>query len=409
MREQTENNPERTGSVKRRIVFYIPGYDPIPPRRYRELYRSEGAAQAEISGYDLQVAGRTGASGYGWTVRYGSTDALSTAQIEFLQWNDIVKDSMKFNILQTYVKMFGTLGYYIRTGVLWRLFRLRPQPMIAALYPVIMLSSQLGLAALAGRILRHSTENIPGIPFALALSAGLVFSTAILMLFRKYDGPIYAYYLALDYVFSAQNGGRLPNSLAQRLSQFATQIKTALSADYDEILIVGHSTGAHMAVDVAAEVLRDAPPTKHLSLLTLGQVIPMVSFLPHAQGLRRALHDLSQDPRLTWVDVSAPGDGACFALSDPVTVSGVDPAPDKKLWPRVISAAFSESLSSETLNKTKWRFFRRHIQYLWAFDYPRGYDYFAITAGPLTLRQRYGDRGSTATRDARVLSPFTDM
>ena len=35
-------------SVTRRRVFYIPGYDPIHPRRYRELYRKEGAAQADI-------------------------------------------------------------------------------------------------------------------------------------------------------------------------------------------------------------------------------------------------------------------------------------------------------------------------------------------------------------------------
>ena len=31
------------GMIERRKFFYIPGYDPIHPRRYRELYRSEGA------------------------------------------------------------------------------------------------------------------------------------------------------------------------------------------------------------------------------------------------------------------------------------------------------------------------------------------------------------------------------
>ena len=41
--------PDR--SVAKRAVFYIPGYDPIHPRRYRELYRTKSAVQAEISGY----------------------------------------------------------------------------------------------------------------------------------------------------------------------------------------------------------------------------------------------------------------------------------------------------------------------------------------------------------------------
>ena len=48
-----------TGQVRRRRVFYIPGYDPIHPRRYRELYRKEGAAQAAISGYDIALSPKT--------------------------------------------------------------------------------------------------------------------------------------------------------------------------------------------------------------------------------------------------------------------------------------------------------------------------------------------------------------
>ena len=35
--------------VARRRVFYIPGYDPNPPRRYRELYRTESQKQAAIT------------------------------------------------------------------------------------------------------------------------------------------------------------------------------------------------------------------------------------------------------------------------------------------------------------------------------------------------------------------------
>ena len=45
--------------VFRRRVFFIPGCDPFHPRRYRELYRRHGAAQAEISGDALSVKPRT--------------------------------------------------------------------------------------------------------------------------------------------------------------------------------------------------------------------------------------------------------------------------------------------------------------------------------------------------------------
>ena len=51
--------------VRRRRVFYIPGYDPIHPRRYRELYRKEAAEQARISGYEIDLKAKSGSERYG--------------------------------------------------------------------------------------------------------------------------------------------------------------------------------------------------------------------------------------------------------------------------------------------------------------------------------------------------------
>ena len=58
-------------TISRRRVFYIPGYDPIHPRRYRELYRKESAAQAEVSGYDITLKPQdknASSARYGWQV-----------------------------------------------------------------------------------------------------------------------------------------------------------------------------------------------------------------------------------------------------------------------------------------------------------------------------------------------------
>jgi len=151
--------------------------------------------------------------------------------------------------------------------------------------------------------------------------------------------------------------------MAPRLKEFGESIAAALTKDVDEVLVVGHSSGADIAVMVFADLLRngrldaDGPA---VSLLTLGQAIPMTSFLPEATQLRTDLHLMAAQDRVVWVDVSAPGDGASFALCDPVSVSGV--APPNKRWPLVISAAFSQTLAPETLAATRWRFFRRHAQ-----------------------------------------------
>ena len=133
----------------------------------------------------------------------------------------------------------------------------------------------------------------------------------------------------------------------------------------------------------------------------------MVSFLPDAHRLRADLQYLSARDEVTWVDVTAPGDGCAFALCDPVSVSGVAP-PDKK-WPLVFSAAFSKTLSPERWKDLRWRFFRLHFQYLCAFDQPGDYDYFQITAGPMMLAARYGARAPSKSRIDQAVSKYTSV
>jgi hypothetical protein len=63
-----------------------------------------------------------------------------------------------------------------------------------------------------------------------------------------------------------------------------------------------------------------------------------------------------------------------------------------------MSAAFTQTLSTARWAELRWRFFRLHFQYLCAFDRPGDYDYFRITAGPLTLWQRYAGRPASKSR-----------
>ena len=163
-----------------------------------------------------------------------------------------------------------------------------------------------------------------------------------------------------------------------------------------------------MLADLIREAVAKGPA---LGFLSLGQAVPMVSFLPGAARLRGDLAYLSAREELTWVDVSAPGDGCSFALCDPVAVSGV--APEDQRWPLVISAAFTQTLKPETWEKLRRKYFRLHFQYLCAFDNLKGgtwdYDYFRITAGPKTLAKRFRRRKSSSSLVTTPLSPFRDV
>lgn len=400
--------PERAARVQgrafRRHVFYIPGYDPFHPRRYRELYRKESQAQIAVTGDGLSMKPKKGGGPYGWHVSAEVEGQAAETEIEVLVWSDIVKGSMSGTVLATYAQLVRTAWTYIGSGALFRLARLRKGPTIAALYPVAVLILQLLLAVGAGWGLGAALAALIH-PLA-GWAVGPALAYLVLRAFRRWDNRIFAWYLMHDYAYTAQARGANPPELEARMAAFRTRIADALASGVDEVLVVGHSSGAHLGVSILADLIRAGlPPARPaLAFLTLGHVVPMVSFLPEARKLRGDLAFLSTRDDITWVDVTAPGDGCAFALCDPVSVSGV--APEGKRWPLVISAAFTQTLSPARWKELRWRFFRLHFQYLCAFDRPGDYDYFRITAGAQTLGQRYEGRPASKSRIETPLSGY---
>ena len=383
----------------RRRVLYIPGYDPIPPRRYRELFKREGAKQAQISGYKLKTGARSDRTGFGWGATTETDGTRAEAEFEVLVWSDIVAGSMGQSIPATYGQLFRTAWAYIGSGALWRLMRLRRGPVLAALYPIVVLLVQALAAGLAGWLLGWLVSLMAtwwvGLPVALA-----VFVLGLRQ-WRKLDGKIFAYYLMHDYAFTAQNGGAYPPALQDRIDAFAERIATVSAGDWDEVLVIGHSSGAYIAVSALAKLARTGRLAPKIALLTLGHVVPMASFLPRADQLRRDLHDLAKAGPV-WIDVTAPGDACSFGLCDPVAVSRC--VPEGGGGPLVVSAAFTRTLSPARQKELRGRWFRLHFQYLCAFDRVGIYDYFQITTGSQPLAGRFAGRSHSPARIARPVN-----
>ena len=387
----------------RRKVLYIPGYDPFPPRRYRELHRREGAAQARTSGFSLKQGPGIG-DNVDWSTEATMDGRRVITEFEVLTWSDLVQTSMRSSIAMTYVALLQTVWIYLRNGAYQRLMWLRRGAALAALYPIAVLLAQLLVAIILGSIAGGLIARF-GIPYLHWLGFVPVF-VAVLWGFRQQDSRFFAYYLMHDYAWTCRYDGAYAPELAARIDAFTEKVKSELARDWDEVLVVGHSSGAILAVSALAAI--DKPPARPvLSLLTLGEVIPMMSFLPNAQVLRGDLHTMAKRDDVFWLDVTAPGDPCSFALTDPVAVSGVKPRYQK--GPLVISAAFRQSLSDDRWRALRWRFFRMHFQYLCAFDKPGPYDYFRVTAGPLTLRERFQNVPASPSRIDEVASKHTDF
>ncbi len=400
-------NPQQ--SVRKRLVLYIPGFDPMPPNRYREGYKSEGEKQAEISDYHIDVERMPSLEGVPrFHAKSIINDHTTHTEFRFLTWNDLVRKNMDIPIWKSWALMINIGRVIAGSGALRRLMKLHFPANLTGLYPFLIIPLQILIAFFIGRLCGALVSNFA--PDILGWIVNFAVMVGLIWLFRKWDHHILPYYVVHDLSYFIENDGYTPPSLRARIDKLKKQIKIAIDEkSFDEILIVGHSSGAHIGVMMVAELLRDNELQRkdNVSLLTLGQAIPLVSYLPKAHDLRLCLYELGKQDIVSWVDVSAPSDGVCFALCDPVACSvDVDYA---QKYPRMISAAFSNTLSEAYQKRIKYRFFRIHFQYLCHFDKPRHYDYFQITSGPIRLWERYGTQKDSPSTKRKNLNGFKDM
>ncbi|MEO1614022.1 MAG: hypothetical protein AAFU55_16945, partial [Pseudomonadota bacterium] len=300
-----------------------------------------------------------------------------------------------------YILMAKTFWRYVASGAFAALCRIRLASTLVGMYPVVALFCYFSTATLLGLYAVRGLAALSGLPWWAMSPAFVIIFYGFYRISRLVDDKTLVYYLMCDFGFTAcESVGEAPE-MDERVHAFAARVFADWSkGDCDELLIVGHSSGGSYAAAVAARLVQmgaDKRMGPHLSFLTLGQTIPMLSFLPGAKRLRDELRLLGRAEEVDWVDVSSPADGGCYALSDPVGVSGVAPPMRERRNPKVISATFWEAISKEMKEELKGRWFRIHIQYLCAFDRPVDFDYFRITAGPKRLADRFA---VLVTRDA---------
>ncbi|MEM8698745.1 MAG: hypothetical protein AAGF44_06210, partial [Pseudomonadota bacterium] len=159
--------------VDRRKVFYVSGFDPLGPRRYRELHRAEGRLQAEISGYEFRLEGQPRQSGgaFRWTTWLDIGTGETQADFEFLAWDDIVRHSIRPSLGYVYGLMVRTFWVYLSSGAIRAMLRLRSGPLIAGLVPAAVMVFYAIYALLAGVAAGHLAGAL-GAPLWALLVAG---------------------------------------------------------------------------------------------------------------------------------------------------------------------------------------------------------------------------------------------
>lgn len=380
--------------VRRRSIFYVSGFDPQGPAHYHRLFSEQAALQSAASLHQLTVGSRTTPRQWvsAWDVTFTTEDGqVVQNHYQFLRWDDLVREhwprgrrALAKLTLSTTLRLLMNGSWLSMCRVSW----------VAGL--TLVLPAAVGVFGLA------TVMAASGFAWALVMQEEL--STASLLSYSVGALATLGIGLALPRLWRFGQGDWLMRSTASLLRYArgqAPEIDARIAAwseilhqgiisdESDEVLVVAHSSGCIAAVAALSQTLskleKAQPTPKTLSLLTLGQCIPVLSHQPEASSIRQALAHLSQSSRLTWVDVSAPPDACCFALSDPCASpygAAAEASSVKRLSPR-----YAEQMDDMSYRELKRNKFLCHFQYLMAFQSPHHYDFFKWVCGPRTLAQ----------------------
>lgn len=376
-------------AVRHRLVLYLSGFDPRGVRYYHQLYRVEAAKQAALGGYRISVGKRERVDDHllRWDLRYEDAEGAVETEYLYCEWDDIVRRFwVKHPLKLARVTLSASL-HALRNGIFQNTLRWSWPAFVTATMPALFLLG-LTLLTIAFAGAGYALFGWPGLAGGLMLGFGLLWLAYHLE--QKFNltwvGRILGFHEAED-----KSGTEM---LEKRRDDFAGLLRERLArGGVDEILVAGHSYGAALAISVVARALGSVTAdTPRLSLLTLGQTVMWLAWLPQAERTRAEIAAAACDDRIDWIDISAPPDGACFALVDPYTAIG-DRQTDRKN-PKLLNAKFHEIMADEDYAKGSRDWMRLHFQYIMASARAAEYDYFAITAGPQTLGDRFATRSS---------------
>ena len=398
--------------VRKRLVLYCPGYDPMAETRYRRLIGT-GLAQLRRR---FGIARNIGplqrddaVPSIRWGISAGNASWHTETDYEVLLWDDLVHRDFSRGWLVRLPLLFGALIEALRGGVIQKLFRLNWHFAAFVIYPWVAL-----LVLVFGALLIAAAIAWP-IAWALSLSGiveatlAVVLALALLKLFEPRIRKAFVYHLLDGWIFSWQlAAGRRPE-FEGRLDAFARRVAAAIrDTDAEEVLIVGHSTGTTVAVEVAARALAlDPELARHgpaLALLTIGSCLPVVGFVRTADRLRRHIARLATEASLLWVEYQAPQDVLNAFGFDPVRDLDLDLGGAARINPIIRSARFKETILPSTYRRMRWNFFRVHFHFLMPNEIPGEYDYPMIVCGPVALADRIADPAA-AVRSAYGTEP----
>jgi pimeloyl-ACP methyl ester carboxylesterase len=372
--------------VRWRHVYHVAGYDPVGAAWYR-VFKRELAIFARTWNVCSEASDpirQPEALNVRWNIATRAPNWHVETVYEPLLWDDIVLADFTRPVMKRLAASCLAFLDIVMTGTAFRYLRASWQYALFFLFPFFLLVT-FGAAAVAAAFWGASFFALPStMQIALIIALSVAIFTGLL----HWPGQRWRLQQALDdWIFSRDYlYGRRPDVEA-RLDRFAEML-VARTRDtaLDEIVVVGHSMGATIALEIVTRALALDPNFGSrgpaVCLLTVGSTIPKFTLHPAGERFRQLAQDLARESSIAWAEYHARSDAISFYKFDPVSLkrfSG-DPIRGKPLLRRV---RIQHMLSKRTYWRNRLRFMRMHYQFVMANELRSTYDYFMMVCGPI--------------------------
>ena len=371
--------------VSKRTVFLIGGYE----RKTAEAFFERLARQLRLSAKLWNVAFskskmRHDAERHLAVMRIDAAYDGRTVETNFAvcDFDDLVREDNERPFLNRLGAYWIGFADFVLSGTLSRFFKTNWRFALYFLYPAVMLSAFLVAGGVTGGI-------IAGFDFPASQIAGLLAGAAVTIGLGVTAGRRYFVFHLLDlWSYSSEYIHRVRPDMDGRLDEWADVIVHTIAAgDSDEVLLIGHSTGGVMTLDLAARVAttteaRGAEPK--FRILTVGSTALKAGFHPKGAWFRKRVAALADYPDVFWLDCQAKTDIINFHHCDPFALMGLDHDRDDP-FPVVRQVRFRHMLDPKFYKGMRFNPFRVHYQFISANTQRYWYDFMMICFGATPL------------------------
>jgi hypothetical protein len=374
--------------IARRHVFHVAGYDPFDIAGQHRRFRRElekFATTWNVAAAASDITDEAGAAS--WTATTRGPNWTVETTFEPLAWHDIVRADLAGPAWPRLAAAAAVFADILASGTFSRYFAARYRYAFFFLVPFL----DVVLFAAAGALVGFWAAGELSLSGLARAAAAAAIALAVFRLLMRWPGRRWRVEQGLaDWIFARDYMRGRRFDIEDRLDRFAERVVACAAAGaVDEIVIVGHSLGASLVVDLISRALARDPNLARrgpaLAVLTIGATIPKIALHPDGSRLRGCAETVAREADIFWVEYQARDDAISFYKFHPVTLRAIGPACDPA-QPLVRRVQLHEMMSRRDFRRYRLSFMRLHYQFVMANAQRAAYDYFMIACGPLPLR-----------------------